>query len=51
MEKCTVPGCTNDLPEGEDPDDFKCVGCGAFVCPEHFGDPWGSHNPEDHDDD
>ena len=46
--KCEIPYCENDLPDGN-PEDYKCAGCGKYVCDQHVGDPWGSHSPEDHD--
>ena len=25
-----------------------CEGCGALICDEHSGEPYGVHDPEDH---
>lgn len=38
--KCAIP---------EPVKDYYCSGCGQFICGDHLGDPWGQHEPEDHD--
>ena len=47
--RCSVPGCQKVIPT-EEAADHHCSGCGGYICDDHFGDPWGSHNAEDHDD-
>ncbi len=32
-------------------DDNLCYGCGVHICDSHPSNPWGKHEPEDHDDD
>ncbi len=26
-----------------------CYGCRRYICDEHIDNPWGPHDPEDHD--
>ena len=26
-----------------------CFGCKSFICEHHPNNPWGGHNPSDHD--
>lgn len=26
-----------------------CYGCRKYICDDHFDNPWGPHDPEDHD--
>ena len=41
--------CARAFPAGENPDDFRCHGCHAYVCERHHGDPpFGRHSPEQH---
>jgi hypothetical protein len=29
--------------------DHWCFGCKSYICGNHIFDPWGGHDPEDHD--
>lgn len=46
MQKCYL--CNYEFTDDEK-EDFKCSGCGEYICADHFGNPWGSHEPEAHD--
>ena len=39
--------CERVVP-GEEVESQRCEGCGAIVCPEHSGEPYGVHEPEEH---
>lgn len=43
--KCHLCGCA--IPEPVE--DFHCHGCDTYICDQHLGDPWGDHDPEEHD--
>jgi len=39
--QCAIPKPTED---------YFCSGCDQYICDQHLADPWGTHEPEDHDD-
>jgi hypothetical protein len=40
--------CQRVIP-AENVEEQHCPGCNALICPMHPSDPWGQHEPDDHD--
>ena len=39
--------CERVIP-GDEVEDHRCPDCGGIICSEHSGEPYGTHDPEDH---